>query len=66
MALTRSWPKRLTFRMSAELHQRIKVDCARRGLSMNDAMVELLEREYPEPTAKPAKHRTVRAEERAP
>lgn len=42
--------KRLTFDISASLHTRIKVACAKRGVKMADDLRELLERHYPEAT----------------
>lgn len=40
--------KRLTFDVSASLHTRIKVACAKKGVKMADALRELLEGAYPE------------------
>jgi hypothetical protein len=40
--------KRLTFDVPANLHRRIKVACAKKGVKMADDLRELLERHYPE------------------
>jgi ParG protein len=40
--------KRFTIDVSAELHTRIKTECAQRGEKMADVLRELLEREFPE------------------
>jgi ParG len=40
--------KRFTIDVSATLHTRIKIECARRGTKMADMLRELLEREFPE------------------
>jgi len=39
--------KRFTIDVPIDLHSRIKVGCARRGLKMADVLRELLEREFP-------------------
>jgi hypothetical protein len=39
--------KRFTIDVPLELHSRIKVECARRGLKMADVLRDLLEREFP-------------------
>ena len=39
--------KRFTIDVSKELHSRIKVDCARRGINMADELRRILEREFP-------------------
>jgi ParG protein len=39
--------KRLTFAIPQELHQRMKVACARRGTSMVGELEALLEKHYP-------------------
>lgn len=39
--------KRFTIDVTAELHSRIKVDCARRGVVMADEIRRLLEAEFP-------------------
>jgi hypothetical protein len=38
--------KRFTIDVPAELHTRIKVECARRGLKMADVIRDLSEREF--------------------
>ncbi len=38
--------KRLTIDVSAELHSAIKVDCARRGIKMADAIRDILASEF--------------------
>ena len=38
--------KRLTIDVSADLHSAIKVDCARRGIKMADAIRGLLTNEF--------------------
>lgn len=38
--------KRFTIDVPLTLHTRIKIECARRGLKMADAIRELLEREF--------------------
>jgi ParG len=43
--------KRLTFDVSANLHTRIKVACAKKGVKMADALRDLLEGTYPESIA---------------
>jgi hypothetical protein len=40
-------PKRLTIDVSEDLHRRMKVACAERGLVMADVVRELLERRFP-------------------
>lgn len=40
--------KRLTIDIPLSLHQRVKSQCALRGLKMADKMRELLEKEFPE------------------
>lgn len=40
--------KRLTIDVSAELHSAIKVDCARKGIKMADAIRDLLTNEFGE------------------
>ena len=40
--------KRLTIDVSAELHSAIKVDCARKGIKMADAIRDLLASEFGE------------------
>ena len=40
--------KRLTVDVPADLHSRIKVACARRGVKMADEIRELLETHFPE------------------
>ncbi len=42
--------KRLTLDVSASLHTRIKVACAKKGVKMADALRDLLEGTYPEST----------------
>jgi predicted DNA binding CopG/RHH family protein len=39
--------KRLTIDISASLHTRIKSQCALKGIKMNDAVRELLEKYFP-------------------
>ena len=39
--------RRFTIDVPIDLHSRIKVECARRGLKMADVLRELLEREFP-------------------
>ena len=39
--------KRFTIDVSKELHSRIKVDCARRGINMADELRRILEQEFP-------------------
>lgn len=39
--------KRLTFEIPAELHARVKADCARRGVSMVAEIEALLEKHFP-------------------
>ena len=39
--------KRFTIDVPIDLHSRIKVECAKRGLKMADVLRELLEREFP-------------------
>lgn len=39
--------KRLTIDVSAELHRRIKVQCALRGVNIADVLRELLDQEFP-------------------
>jgi plasmid stability protein len=39
--------KRFTIDVSKELHSRIKVECARRGINMADELRKILEREFP-------------------
>jgi cellulose biosynthesis protein BcsQ len=39
--------KRFTIDVPLDLHSRIKVECAKRGLKMADVLRELLEREFP-------------------
>ena len=39
--------KRLTFDIDAALHARMKVECARRGVSMVDELRRLIEKEFP-------------------
>jgi hypothetical protein len=39
--------KRFTIDVPLDLHTRVKVGCARRGLKMADLLRELLEREFP-------------------
>ena len=39
--------KRFTIDVPLDLHSRIKVECARRGLKMADVLRDLLEREFP-------------------
>ena len=38
--------KRLTIDVSADLHSAIKVECARKGVKMSDAIREILEQEF--------------------
>ena len=38
--------KRLTIDVSADLHSAIKVDCARRGVKMADAIRNILRNEF--------------------
>ena len=38
--------KRLTIDVSADLHSAIKVDCARRGVKMADAIRDILRNEF--------------------
>ena len=38
--------KRLTIDVSADLHSAIKVDCARRGIKMADAIRDILRNEF--------------------
>ena len=38
--------KRLTIDVSADLHSAIKVDCARRGIRMADAIRDILRNEF--------------------
>ena len=38
--------KRLTIDVSANLHSAIKVECARKGVKMSDAIREILEHEF--------------------
>lgn len=40
--------KRLTIDVPADLHQRIKIGCTKRGLKMADEIRKLLEKEFPE------------------
>jgi hypothetical protein len=40
--------KRLTLDVSADLHRRIKVQCAVQGVNIADALRELLEQRFPE------------------
>ena len=40
--------KRLTIDVSAELHSAIKVDCARKGIKMADAIRDILASEFSE------------------
>jgi hypothetical protein len=40
--------KRLTIDVPADLHQRIKIGCTKRGLKMADAIRNLLDKEFPE------------------
>ncbi len=44
--------KRFTIDVPLDLHSRIKVACAGRGLKMADVLRELLEREFPPGAAK--------------
>lgn len=39
--------KRLTFDIDSALHARMKVECARRGVSMVDELRRLIENEFP-------------------
>ncbi len=39
--------KRFTIDVPLQLHSRIKIECARRGLKMADVLRELFEREFP-------------------
>jgi hypothetical protein len=39
--------KRFTIDVPIDLHSRIKIECARRGLKMADVLRDLLEREFP-------------------
>jgi hypothetical protein len=46
--------KRTSFDVPIDLHLRWKVECAKRGVLMRDALRELLEREFPAaPVRKP-------------
>lgn len=40
--------KRLTIDVPMDLHQRVKIGCAKRGLKMADEIRKLLEKEFPE------------------
>jgi hypothetical protein len=40
-------PKRMTFDVPEDLHRRVKVGCALRGVTIRDVVLELLEREFP-------------------
>jgi hypothetical protein len=40
--------KRLTFELDAEVHLRMKLDCARRGVNMADEIRMLIIARYPE------------------
>lgn len=42
--------KRLTVDVPADLHKRIKVDCAATGRQISDVVRELLDQKYPAPT----------------
>lgn len=44
--LLQSKMKRLTIDVSANLHSAIKVECARKGVKMSDAIREILEHEF--------------------
>ena len=55
MPTVRSWPKRVTLRMSNELHRQFKVACSMHGVTMNDTMIALLEREFGPPPSRKAK-----------
>lgn len=39
---------RASLRLSPDLHKRIRVDCAIRGVRMHHVIVAMLEREYPD------------------
>lgn len=39
--------KRFTIDVPLQLHSRIKIECARRGLKMADVLRDLFEREFP-------------------
>ena len=41
--------KRFSMLMPSELHSRVKMECARRGLIIADVIREFLEREFPAP-----------------
>ena len=41
--------KRFTIDVSQQLHSRIKVECAKRGINMADELRTILEREFPAP-----------------
>jgi hypothetical protein len=41
--------KRFSMLMPTELHSRVKMECARRGLIIADVIREFLEREFPAP-----------------
>jgi hypothetical protein len=40
--------KRLTIDLPMSLHRRVKSQCADEGLKMNEAVIELLEKRFPE------------------
>jgi hypothetical protein len=40
-------PKRMTFDVPENLHRRVKVGCALRGVTIREVILELLEREFP-------------------
>jgi hypothetical protein len=50
------------FDMPADLHARVKIECAKRGLLMCDVFRELLEREFPaQAPARPSARRKAAA-----